>query len=318
MIITGKRRRSLSYLYPWQHRVCIDNKQNSSDLEDYQVKVSITDSGMIAKMKEDGGDIRFYVGTTKISYWIEEKTSSKLVVWVKVPLIPGSSTTRIYMYYGNPSASSESNGEAVFEFFDDFEDGDISDWTIGGSNSNRVTDVSTEDAYKGSRSLHLRVDGSNAPGIDAWVEHTLPNMTNFAVKFHYKDVNGDNMHVVISDTSISGGWPANRFHHSYASPNQAGSEDNVAWKWVKDGTSYEAWRQDTSPTGWHSAEIRHCGTTTKFYYDGELKATETTMEIEAKYLAWADDWPNEHYDQYFDLVYVRKYTDPEPTVTIES
>ena len=44
-------------------------------------------------------------------------------IWVKVPSIPANSEKVIYMYLGNPSASSESNGDAVFDFFDDFEDG---------------------------------------------------------------------------------------------------------------------------------------------------------------------------------------------------
>jgi len=37
------------------------------------------------------------------------------------------------MYYGNPNATSESNGDAVFEFFDDFQELDASNWVeVGG------------------------------------------------------------------------------------------------------------------------------------------------------------------------------------------
>jgi len=32
------------------------------------------------------------------------------------------------MYYGNPNATSKSNGSAVFEFFDDFQDLNASNW----------------------------------------------------------------------------------------------------------------------------------------------------------------------------------------------
>jgi hypothetical protein len=49
---------------------------------------------------------------------------------VKVPSIPASSTKTIYVYYGNPSATSASNGANTFIFFDDFEDGVYTDkWT---------------------------------------------------------------------------------------------------------------------------------------------------------------------------------------------
>ncbi|OYT30293.1 MAG: hypothetical protein B6U94_06990 [Thermofilum sp. ex4484_79] len=82
--------------------------EGTNDLTDYQVKVENGDFS---------GDIGFLSDRfSRLYYWKE--TSNK--VWVKVPSIPGSSTKTIYMYYGNPSASSESNGTAVFEFFDDF------------------------------------------------------------------------------------------------------------------------------------------------------------------------------------------------------
>ncbi|MBU5682368.1 MAG: DUF2341 domain-containing protein, partial [Candidatus Aenigmarchaeota archaeon] len=42
-------------------------------------------------------------------------------IWVKVPNIPANSNKTIYLYYGNPNATSMSNGDLVFEFFDDFE-----------------------------------------------------------------------------------------------------------------------------------------------------------------------------------------------------
>ena len=58
---------------------------------------------------------------SEINYWIENFTNESAIIWVKVPFIPKTSNTTIYMYYGNPSATSESNGDAVFKFFDDFE-----------------------------------------------------------------------------------------------------------------------------------------------------------------------------------------------------
>ena len=104
-----ERDRNIYRTRPSYVKVYEVKNEGTSDLTDYQVKVENGDFS---------GDIGFLSdGFSRLYYWKE--TSSK--VWVKVPEIPGSSTTTIYMYYGNPDAGSESDGEKVFEFFDDFE-----------------------------------------------------------------------------------------------------------------------------------------------------------------------------------------------------
>ena len=100
-------------------------EQSGNNLSDYQVLIELNSSNFdFSKAKADGSDIRFLLPSGKsIPYWIESwnKSGQSAKVWVKVPSIPANSSTVIYMTYGNPSASSESNGDAVFEFFDDFE-----------------------------------------------------------------------------------------------------------------------------------------------------------------------------------------------------
>ncbi|MFA5296278.1 MAG: DUF2341 domain-containing protein [Methanoregulaceae archaeon] len=65
----------------------------------------------------DYGDIRFTSsdGKTELNYWKEKDGT----FWVKIPSIVSGSNT-IYMYYGNASAASTSNGDNTFPFFDDF------------------------------------------------------------------------------------------------------------------------------------------------------------------------------------------------------
>lgn len=46
-------------------------------------------------------------------YIVNFTTNSSARVWTKVPFIPENSTTTIYMYYGNPSATSTSNRTEV-------------------------------------------------------------------------------------------------------------------------------------------------------------------------------------------------------------
>jgi hypothetical protein len=74
-------------------------------------------------MRSDCGDIRFTDSDkiTQLSYWIESGcNTASTQIWVKVPTIPASSTKTIYVYYGNLSATSQSNGANTFIFFDDF------------------------------------------------------------------------------------------------------------------------------------------------------------------------------------------------------
>jgi len=111
-------------------------EQSGNNLSDYQVLIELNSSNFdFSKAKSDGSDIRFLLPSGKsIPYWIEswDKSGQNAKVWVKVPSLPANSSTVIYMYYGNPSATDESNGDAVFEFFDDFEDGslDTTKWDV--------------------------------------------------------------------------------------------------------------------------------------------------------------------------------------------
>ncbi|MEM5829117.1 MAG: DUF2341 domain-containing protein, partial [Candidatus Aenigmatarchaeota archaeon] len=84
-----------------------------------------------AKARLDYGDIRFTDsdGTTLLNYW--QEADGKF--WIKVPLIPANSMKTIYLYYGNPSASSMSNGSMTFLAFDWKFDGPIGGRTsLGG------------------------------------------------------------------------------------------------------------------------------------------------------------------------------------------
>ncbi|RPI54593.1 MAG: DUF2341 domain-containing protein, partial [Chloroflexi bacterium] len=41
------------------------------------------------------------------------------ILWVKVPTLPASGSTTLYLYYGNPDALAVSSGDDTFELFDD-------------------------------------------------------------------------------------------------------------------------------------------------------------------------------------------------------
>ena len=60
--------------------------------------------------------------------WWRQGPTEESRIWVKVPAIPAKSTQRIYMYYGNPEASDQSNVHDVFDIYDAFNDKSLEGW----------------------------------------------------------------------------------------------------------------------------------------------------------------------------------------------
>ena len=110
----------------WDCRKPVTINNPGDALNDYQVLITLNSSNFdYSKANLDGSDIGFVDGdnTVALNYWIEEwNAAGDSMIWVKVPSIKDSGNTTIYMYYGNPSAISQSNGTATFELFDDFGD----------------------------------------------------------------------------------------------------------------------------------------------------------------------------------------------------
>jgi len=145
----------MGWLSGWGYRKSHEIEGSTAGAQtDYQIRIKVhygsgTDSGedvyLNGKCRTDFGDIRFTSddGVTELSYWMEEEVDGDYAVfWVKVPSIPVSpDAATIYIYYGNPSAESISNGEATFLLFDDFE-GDALDtnkWMALGTGSITVS-----------------------------------------------------------------------------------------------------------------------------------------------------------------------------------
>ncbi len=93
--------------------------------------------------KSDFSDLRFTKsdGVTLLDYWIESYTSGvNATVWVEVDSIPASpGTADIYLYYGNPSATSVSNGKNTFLAY-----GGLNDFTEYDPNSTIYLDNDTQ------------------------------------------------------------------------------------------------------------------------------------------------------------------------------
>lgn len=105
----------------WTRTKRIAVTENSgATLTDYQLKIYVdTQAEILAgNMQADGDDLRFgpdCPGTSFYNYWIEgPMNDDSTIVWVKVPSLPASATTGVYMYYGNPSATAASAMQGTF------------------------------------------------------------------------------------------------------------------------------------------------------------------------------------------------------------
>lgn len=120
-------------LIRWDHKKSFTLNNSSGEvLSDYVFPLQITYD---SDMNTDFSDLRFTQSDgTVLSYWIEEYTeSTEAKFWIKIPSLNIDIST-LYMYYGNSEASSQSDGEQVFIFFDDFEESSL-DQTVWGSNN---------------------------------------------------------------------------------------------------------------------------------------------------------------------------------------
>jgi hypothetical protein len=102
----------------YKKKITINSSKVASDLTDFPVLVSITDSDLSSRAQSDGDDILFVAADneTKLDHEIERYTSGtgELIAWVKIPSLSSTTDTEIYMYYDNSNAINQENEEGVW------------------------------------------------------------------------------------------------------------------------------------------------------------------------------------------------------------
>ncbi len=113
------------------------------------VKITVPFDG---DMQTDFDDLRVTneSGTTTLSHTREVYTAStEATIWVKIPTLTASANTTLYLYYGNGGATDGSSGTTTFIAYDDFEDGNISEY----AGDTSLFGVDGSFAYQGSNGL---------------------------------------------------------------------------------------------------------------------------------------------------------------------
>ena len=120
-----------SWLIGWQYQKSHVINPAAGTGTNYQIKITVnygsgTDNAgnvyLNSHSRVDFGDVRFTDGdgVTLLSYWMENEVNSNYAVfWVKIPDDLSTNPATIYIYYGNPTATTTSNGPATFLMFTD-------------------------------------------------------------------------------------------------------------------------------------------------------------------------------------------------------
>jgi hypothetical protein len=117
----------MGFFYPEWQKIIRIGVTTPPTTTGYQVKVEIP---WQPGMKDDFSDLRFSDYYRTLPYWIESSTArTSAVVWVKLTEI-NEACREFFCYFSNGSAVSESNGDNIFELFDDFVGSSLgSKWT---------------------------------------------------------------------------------------------------------------------------------------------------------------------------------------------
>ena len=300
----------------WMYRrAATISNDTGSTLTDFQVRITVDTASLISagKMNSDCSDLRFVDSddVTELNYWIESGCdTNSTVVWVKVPSIPAGGTT-IYMYYGNPTATSESNAQATFDFYDDFESGTLGSWWTVEAGTWDVTTCPT--GGEGTYCLHS-LDAAASSFISA-TSATIT--TNIVIEYTwYRATQG-----TYDDFGIQWNAPDN----SEIFQARLGASTDAYYFGVYYGaTWYRAVGTYAYVTGnWYKA-VLVVGTQdmNAYLYDSSGTLLETlnapasvSSFVNTPYLRFYN-YINQ--DAYIDYVIMRKWANPEPTATVST
>jgi len=265
----------------------------TKQLENYEVVLD-------GKCRTDFGDIRFTDsdGVTELSYWIEEKVDGDYATfWVKVPYIPASpNTATIYIYYGNPSATTTSDAESTFEFFDNFSTD--TKWTITDTNYVWIDPTQKKMYYKS--------------GVAAYAYALLPQ-TYDKFRLYVKGVRTlsdeyGNARIELVDAQASWNTENNALAIQLGYKNDG---DYILWivgGSITEGANYITEQLNVE----YTRVLKYDGSVATLDVDGSSISESVgtiagldTLEVSVR------DWSGQ--EGYISLIYLTKYIDPEPT-----
>jgi len=280
---------------------------------DYQIRFIVnygsgTDSGenvyLAGKCRTDFADIRFEDSNGNLlSYWRETYTAgSTATFWVKItPTLDTEKT--IYLYYGKSDATTTSNGDDTFLFFDDFEAGNFNKWT-----TNNGWSIATDQKAQGTYSAKggdghesdLRKDivvSGTGTMLHVWARQGSNN--NFGL--YAQLLRTQSSTYFYSMTMITSYMKINYYKYDVGAytdwPQNSGFSYNT---WYRLEGGYKFSPSDSKAKGWKSGS-----------YMGEIPIRDQ-LNQNMQSLSQIRFYTMSNNYAWLDVVYLRKYVDPEP------
>ena len=186
----------------FNYEITIDNTANSNDLTDYQILLEIVnDATFFEDCENNQAYLEFYDEdkTTILSHYIEEfdTVNKNAKIWIKIPQIQASAIKTIYLKINKSRTEDLSDPEAVFDVWDDFEDGiyDTAKWNDNGvgtiseesgeliiSNTTTAKTIIWSNRYASNERIVVETE---AKGSNSRMGLTLVNQTGDYVVWHW-------------------------------------------------------------------------------------------------------------------------------------
>lgn len=296
----------------WSRRAQITITNSGAELIDYQVRIPIAYDG---DMKSDFSDIRFTNDSgAPLDYWIQTKTDNlDAIVWVEVDSVQAANYSNIYMYYGNTGASSESDGDSTFLFFDDFNSSSLDQdkWTQLG-NGVFFTVVNDE--------LQISGNGGWSRGLVAEQSFDHDDLS-LEMKYRWASNNPsyDAFMMGWHDSSSSASY--RDMPHAYYNPGSGRCSSNCSVSIYEDGrsrgTGSGSWTQNTQYLNRIQMKSGGGAIYAQSTNDGEtwVKSYEGTYSTESNLRPGFSLHSGTHH---VDDLRVRKSSSSEPSVVVAS
>ena len=296
------------------------SNSNSTQLTDFQVALTIDTASLISsgKMQANCNDIRITDQDGNIlPFWVEEGSadcgSSATKIWTKVPSIATSGAS-VFFYYGNQQAvASASSGLTTFDFFDDFNKGqlDNSKWAATGATSfsNGSLNVTTGSVY--TQNTVARQPNQK---IEARAQWTSSGTSTFSG---------------LSMADVRGTAGSNATSSKVAYLTRGSSGNTTVYAYAGDGSvaSYNiinGGSQFSSSNSTNYILSMALSSTELFYYRNRVQMNSYTGTWSASgyiflgYILGANGGTSDIQDMSVDWVLSRKYAATEPTVSFGS
>jgi len=287
------------------YKVIIDNSGNSETLTDYQVKVTVTDPVFFSKCTEQKF-VEFYDEdmVTLLNHWTEkfDTVNNVAIFWVKIPNIPANGIKTIYLNINTSRTEDLSNGENVFEFFDDFEGSalDTNKWNLvkGTEGSNVFVLDSMLKVTSNSVLIQSKQSFSQGFILECKNKWKSPIQYGYIVQGFRETTSKDAEHLIHDE--------GNRLYTDGSATGYPFIPQGEVWYLyrlkVKDNTA--------------KAEIHEILADGSLSLKSSLEGTTTFTNAVITLVERPDTYEARSVEAYWDWIRIRKYTEPEPTVAV--